>query len=68
MYLGIDIGTSGVKVVLTDNGSNIIGSETSDLKVVRENIGWSEQEPNDWWKATNEAIFKIKNKNNGRLS
>ena len=35
MYLGIDIGTSGVKVVLTDNGSNIIGSETSDLKVVR---------------------------------
>ena len=62
MYLGIDIGTSGVKVVLTDNGSNIIGSETSDLKVVRENIGWSEQEPNDWWKATNEAIFKIKDK------
>ena len=41
MYLGIDIGTSGVKVVLTDNGSNIIGSETSDLKVVRENIGLS---------------------------
>ena len=62
MYLGIDIGTSGVKVVLTDNGSNIIGSETSDLKVVRKNIGWSEQEPNDWWKATNEAIFKIKTK------
>lgn len=62
MYLGIDIGTSGVKVVLTDNGSNIIGSETSDLKIVRKNIGWSEQEPNDWWKATNEAIFKIKDK------
>ena len=51
MYLGIDIGTSGVKVVLTDDGSNIIGSETSDLKVVRENIGWSEQKPNDWYQA-----------------
>ena len=60
MYLGIDVGTSGVKVILTNDGNNIIASETSHLKVIRSKNGWSEQDPSDWWEATNKAVYKIK--------
>ena len=67
MYLGIDVGTSGVKVVLTNDGNNIIGSETSKLNVMRPKHGWSEQDPNDWWHATNKAIDNIKNQFSNHL-
>ncbi|SVC40398.1 uncharacterized protein METZ01_LOCUS293252, partial [marine metagenome] len=62
MYLGIDVGTSGVKVVLTNDGNNIIAAETSELNVMRPQHGWSEQDPNDWWYATNKAVENIKKK------
>ena len=52
MYLGIDIGTSGVKSVLVDDGQRILDSETAPLEVSRPRAGWSEQDPDDWWRAT----------------
>ncbi len=50
-YLGLDIGTSGVKGVLLDVASNLIGDATAPLSVSRPQTGWSEQEPEDWWDA-----------------
>ena len=67
MYLGIDVGTSGVKVVLTNDGNNIIASETSKLNVMRPKHGWSEQDPNNWWLATNKAVDNIKNQFSNQL-
>lgn len=50
-YLGLDIGTSGVKGVLLDVTSNLIGDARLPLSVSRPHAGWSEQEPEDWWDA-----------------
>jgi xylulokinase len=56
-YLGIDIGTSGVKALLIDEQGRAVGEATAASKEpVRPHPGWSEQDPADWWRATLEAI------------
>jgi xylulokinase len=52
MFIGIDIGTSSVKSVLLDENDTIIASESAALTVQRPHENWSEQNPEDWWKAT----------------
>ena len=60
MYIGIDIGTSGVKAVLMNPADQVIGSATAGLEVLRPHPGWSEQAPADWWSATQKAIGELK--------
>lgn len=60
MYLGIDIGTSGVKALLSDDNGAVLASETAALAVLRPHPGWSEQHPHDWWQAVNQAALKLK--------
>ncbi len=56
MYLGLDIGTSSVKGVLIDGKQKIIATASAALKVSRPHSGWSEQAPEDWWKACNAVV------------
>lgn len=59
-YLGIDIGTSGVKALLIDRAGQPLGEATAKaVEPVRPHPGWSEQNPADWWNATLEAIDKL---------
>lgn len=60
MYLGLDLGTSGVKALLIDGDQRIIGSASGSLDVSRPHPGWSEQAPADWIRATKEAIAGLK--------
>ncbi len=60
MYLGIDLGTSSVKVTLIDEEQNLIATSDSSLKVSRPRPIWSEQNPDDWWQATCAAIKQIR--------
>ncbi|MBL4647147.1 MAG: xylulokinase, partial [Rhizobiales bacterium] len=59
-YLGLDIGTSGVKAVLIGEDQTILASETSPLSVSRPHSGWSEQEADHWIAATIKAIAAVK--------
>ena len=59
MYLGIDLGTSGVKATLIDDQQQVLGSETAALQVSRPNPGWSEQAPDDWVRATQTTIAAL---------
>ena len=56
MYLGIDIGTSSVKAVLVDDKDTVVEQASAPLNVSRPHPGWSEQNPADWWSATNAAV------------
>ena len=51
MYLGIDVGTSAVKVIITNENFDILDKETVPLFVSRPYPLWSEQNPYDWWSA-----------------
>jgi xylulokinase len=60
MYLGIDLGTSGVKALLIDGAQRVIGSASGTIDVSRPHPGWSEQDPAHWIRATEEAIAGLK--------
>lgn len=62
MYLGLDLGTSGVKALLIDGDQNVVGSANGALDVSRLHHGWSEQNPADWITATQTAIAGLKAK------
>jgi len=62
MYLGIDLGTSGVKVLLIDADQRVVGSASAHIEVSRPHPGWSEQDPADWISATEQAIAALRSK------
>ena len=62
MYLGLDLGTSGVKAMLMDGNQKIIGSGHGELDISRPHPGWSEQDPAHWVRACEEAIAGLKSK------
>lgn len=59
MYIGIDLGTSGVKAILIDESQRIIGSASASLSVSRPQTGWSEQDPQSWLEATDSALSAL---------
>ena len=56
MYLGVDLGTSAIKVVITDTQGQIIDSESRALTVSRPQPLWSEQDPAQWWSGYGEDM------------
>jgi xylulokinase len=60
MFLGIDLGTSGVKVIIVDDGNTLIAQASTALDVAIPHPQWSEQNPQHWWQATNDAIAQLK--------
>ncbi len=60
MFLGIDLGTSSVKVVLINDQQTVVATTEQPLSVSRPQPLWSEQKPEDWWIATQKAIMELK--------
>jgi xylulokinase len=56
MYLGIDIGTSGVKAAVMDERDRPVAEATAPLEVSRPRPLWAEQDPEDWWRAVTTAL------------
>ncbi|MEZ5778030.1 MAG: xylulokinase [Paracoccaceae bacterium] len=56
MYLGLDLGTSGLKGLLIDGDQRVVGSATAALSVVRPKDGWSEQKPEAWISACRSVL------------
>jgi len=60
MYLGLDLGTSGVKALLIDADQAVVGSGHVPLGVARPHPGWSEQDPGDWISAAETAVGQLR--------
>jgi xylulokinase len=56
MYIGLDLGTSGLKAVLIDDAQAIVAEATAPLTVARPQSGWSEQAPADWLDAADAVM------------
>jgi xylulokinase len=59
MYLGLDIGTSGVKAVLVEPAGQVVAQGHAPLTVSRPHNLWSEQNPDDWWEACETAVLQL---------
>ena len=59
MYLGIDIGTSSVKAVLIGERQEMVAAASAHLDVDRPRPGWSEQDPESWWRACQSVLDEL---------
>lgn len=58
--LGIDIGTSGTKALVCDEGGDVLATATAaHPDPTGGGPGWSEQQPADWWDATVKAVAEV---------
>lgn len=60
MYLGIDLGTSGFKLVLLDRAHRVHASADAPLSCQHPHPHWSEQHPHDWWQALELAVSRLR--------
>ncbi len=58
-YIGVDLGTSAVKLLLMDEKGNIEKIVSREYPIFFPNPGWSEQKPEDWWDQTVEGIKEL---------
>lgn len=56
MFLGLDLGTSGLKAIVIDEDQKVVAEASAPLSVSRPEDGWSEQGPADWIAAAEAAI------------
>lgn len=63
-YLGIDLGTSSVKVLAINDQNQIVGEATASYPVSFPKDKWAEQNPKDWWDGTVQAIKELISKCN----
>ncbi len=59
VYLGIDIGTSGTKTLAIREDGKILASATETYPLFNPRPGWSEQSPEDWWRATVKSVQQV---------
>jgi xylulokinase len=56
-FLGMDVGTGGTRAVLVDGAGKLIaGASAEHAPFKTAHPGWAEQDPEDWWRAAQEAI------------
>ena len=58
-YIGIDLGTSAVKLLLVNEAGAILNTVSEEYPLYFPQPGWSEQEPNDWWNACEKGVRKL---------
>ena len=58
-FIGVDLGTSSVKLLLVDEQGSILNSVSREYPLLFPHPGWSEQEPGCWWDAVSDGILEL---------
>ncbi|MDE6667656.1 MAG: xylulokinase [Clostridia bacterium] len=58
-YIAIDLGTSGVKLLLIEDNGHILAERTESYPIYHPHPEWSEQNPEDWWNAVKSGLKKL---------
>jgi len=59
LTIGIDVGTSAVKLIVMNEMGEVLRTVSRDYPLYLFNEGWSEQAPEDWWEATACALREL---------
>jgi xylulokinase len=60
LFLGLDVGTSGVKAILVASSGAVVAGATTPLAMATPRPGWAEQDPAAWWDATLSSIRALR--------
>ena len=59
LLVGLDVGTTGVKAIAVEPDGRVAGSAEHGYPLSTPRAGWSEQDPEDWWRATRDALADL---------
>jgi xylulokinase len=57
--IGIDVGTTGVKTIAISPEGEVIAKAEEGYPLSTPQTGWSEQDPEDWWRATEATMEAV---------
>lgn len=58
-YIGVDLGTSALKLVMMDSRGELVKSVSKEYPLYFPHSGWSEQNPTDWFLAVKEGLKEL---------
>lgn len=58
-YIGVDLGTSAVKLILMDSSGTVVNTVSKEYPLSFPQPGWSEQNPQDWYEKSVEGIIEL---------
>ena len=61
-YLGLNVGTSGTKTLLINAAGDVIAEADATYPMDQPKPGWTQQDPEDWWKATVKTVRAVMRK------
>ena len=56
LVLGVDVGSQSIKVVLVDEGGDVVATGSAALTMTHEHDGWAEQDPHTYCTALRDAV------------
>jgi xylulokinase len=59
VVVGLDVGTSAVKALALGLDGRVLARHEVDYPLAMPRPGWAEQDPEDWWRATEEALAAV---------
>lgn len=59
VYLGLDIGTTNIKMTLADGEGKVVESRSHPLGMSSPGPAWAEQDPEDWWTGVTELLSSV---------
>jgi xylulokinase len=60
LLMGIDFGTGSCKVTVIDAGGRLVDEDVGEYPTSHPKPGWSEQNPDDWWRTLREILHRMK--------
>ena len=57
--VGLDVGTTALKGVAIDEAGHVLATASADYPLARPQPGWSEQDPEDWWRAATDVLGRL---------
>jgi xylulokinase len=57
--IGLDVGTTAVKALAIDEGGAVVARAEAGYRLSTPRPGWAEQDPEDWWRATEQALAAL---------
>ena len=59
VLVGLDVGTGGARAVAVDESGSVVAEASSEYQLRSPRPGWTEQDPDDWWRGAREALGKV---------
>ena len=67
VLVGVDVGTTGARAIAVTLNGEVVASATRSYPLNMPRPGWTEQDPEDWWRATRDSLVEIARAVEGRV-